>query len=48
LALNNGSNKTFFMGQKIQVDVSMGAVVVIQPRDFRFNTGFSFRYGVIG
>lgn len=26
----------------------MGAVILVYPRDFRFNTAFTFRYGVVG
>ena len=49
IATNGGTNKTYASGQIAQVDVSAGAVVLVQPRNYSLTGGnFEFKFGITG
>jgi hypothetical protein len=48
IAINSG-NQTFSAGSNVVVDVSTEAIILVQPRDYRFTgVNFKFSYAVIG
>lgn len=49
IATNSGTNKTYGAGSDVYVDLSAGAVVLVQPKNYTL-TGVSFeiKYGVSG